>query len=103
MNIQYCDTKAYWDYRSKIDILKDTIELRKGLVGDILSFYIIDNNKKHFKRQYITSEYLEITNEIQLDNYIQREVAQYVKNKNANNIQIEIYDTIIKRFKGEIQ
>lgn len=93
------DTKCYNDYLSNIEILKDTVELRHGFVGDIVSFYIIDNNKKHFKKKYLREEFLSVCTPTELNEKIDQTLESYIRSKIGYKITEEINNSIIKEWR----
>lgn len=99
--LNYYDTYAYKNYLSNIEILRDTVEIHKGLVGNTVSIKIIDNNKKYFKKRCLSDEFLgpESTNELQ--RYLGQMVGDYIKGKIGCKIQNEINKTLINDWREE--
>lgn len=93
MNIpamNYYDTKAYKNYKDNIEILKDTVEIRHGFVGEYVSISIIDNNKKYFRKRSLSGEFLGINSTNELDRHIDELLTDYIK----STIGVEIYQEI---------
>ena len=93
MNIptmRYYDTNAYKNYKQNIEILKDTVEIRHGFVGDDISLFIIDNNKKYFRKRRLSGEFLGTDSTNELDRHIEELLKDYIK----RTIGIEIYQEI---------
>lgn len=99
MNIpvmNYYDTKVYKDYKDNIEILEDTVEIRHGFVGDDVSIFIIDNNKKYFRKRRLSGEFLGTDSTNELDRHIETLLANYIKGKIGIKISQEINDKLIK-------
>lgn len=99
MNIpamNYYDTNAYKNYKNNIKILKNTVQIRHGFVGDDVSISIIDNNRKHLKKRRLSGEFLEINNTNELDRHLDTLITDYIKSRVGIKISQEINDKLVK-------
>lgn len=99
--INYYDTKVYKHYRDRIEILKDTVSLRSDFLGNNVSIYIIDNNRKYWKKHRISGDFLgpESTNE--LNRCIDIILTDYIRSRIGYAIKQEINDKLIEDWRCE--
>lgn len=99
MNIpamEYYDTEIYKNYKSNIEILEDTLSLRSDFLGNNVSLYIIDNNRKYWKKHRISGDFLGPDSTNELTRYVDILVADYIRSRVGYKIKAEINNKLVE-------
>lgn len=99
MNIpamKYYDSNAYKNYKQNIEILKDTVKIRHGFVGDYVSLSIMDNNKKYFRKRNLSGDFIGTDSTNDLDMHIEKLLKNYIMHTIGTKIYQEINNKLIK-------
>lgn len=93
--MEYCDTHTYKNYKSNIEILKDTVSLRSDFLGNNVSLYIIDNNRKYWKKHRISGDFLGPDSTNELTRYVDQLLTDYIRSQVGYKIKEEINNKLI--------
>ena len=99
--IHYYDTKIYQNYKSNIEILEDTVSLDSDFLGNNVSYYIIDNNKKYFKKRRLSGDFLGPDSTNELTRWIQTLLTDYIKSQVGYKIKQEINNKLVEDWRRE--
>lgn len=99
-NIQ--DNEIYKDYLKNIEVLYDTVKITDFSCWFGIGIYIIDNNKKHFKKKYLYNDFIyddkgtttkrmkRVIDEVLVDEYVTNKVKYTIRKNELDKITKEL-------------
>lgn len=94
--MMYYDTEVYKNYKSNIEILEDTVSLRSDFLGNNVSLYIIDNNRKYWKKHRLSGDFLGPDSTSELTRCVDVLLTDYIRSRIGYAIKQEINNKLVE-------
>lgn len=93
------DTEIYKKYLQNIELLKNSVIITEGFIGENVSIDIVDHNFKRPKQKTLKGECLECDTASRLDHFLYDLVHEYVKTKVRILAKDEVRQHVINTWK----